>query len=150
MSLGIYTLDSQGSYSKHSDDGSMSNPITTVHHGRDGDTIEKQLWIKSSNDNAYSNIQVKPVSISSDDDIGIGTYRGTSGWGVKLMEHPGHNPTEAEWDAVEYGAVCDIADDITSSNDARVFWCRIESPRGINVQNKNNIKFVILYTETPV
>jgi hypothetical protein len=147
MSLGVYKINDLGAYEQHSEDGAMTNPITTVHHGRDGDVFEKQLYIIASDEHAYTNIQVKAVSTTSDDDIGLGSNEGTSGWGVKLTTQD-YNPTETDWDAIEYGVAVDISS-IAASTTIRSFWVRIESPRGISVGNKENIKLLLFYTDTP-
>ena len=147
MSLGVYKINDLGAYEQYSEDSAMTNPITTVHHGRDGDTFEKQHYIIASDEHTYTNIQIKAVSITSDDDIGLGSNSGTSGWGVKLTTQD-YNPTETDWDAVEYGVATDIAN-IAASTTIRPFWLRIESPRGISIGNKENIKLLLFYTDTP-
>ena len=147
MPLGIYQLTDADEYEKFSDDSTMSNPITTVHHGRDGDTCEQKLYIKADNGSVYTNIQVKAITTGADD-IGVGTYRGTTGWGIKLKVDPGHSPTETEWDAIEYGVAIDIDLIDADATAVRPFWFRIESPLGISVGNKENNSLQILYTET--
>jgi hypothetical protein len=149
MSLLVYEQTSPGVYAAFSVGGSHTDPITTVHHGRNGDTFERQLYVGrvSGNSSDFTNVQVKPDSLNSELDIGSGSNPGDSGWGVKIMVDPGHDPTESEWTATDYGTTI-ILDDI--STDIKLpFWFRIESPRGIDIQNKKNITLYLMFTETP-
>jgi hypothetical protein len=149
MPLGIYEKVAEGRYVAYSTNGDQTNPITTVHHGRNGDTFERRLFLKADNNHVYTNISVKPISKTSDDDIGLGGNPGTSGWGVKVMADPNHTPTEKDWDSVEYGVSVDYGEGVSISDTNTVipFWFRIESPRGINVTNKENIALQLLYTD---
>ncbi len=149
MSLLIYEQTSPGVYAEFSVDGAHTDPLTTVHHGRNGDTFERELYLgrPSGNSSDFTNVRIKADSLTEDSDIGSGSSPGDSGWGVKLMVDPGHDPTESEWDATDYGSTIDF-EDIDSDN-KQPFWFRIESPRGISIQNKKNIALLILLTETP-
>jgi hypothetical protein len=147
MALGIYSLG-DGTYTEHSYDTAMTNPITTVHHGRDGTVTEKKLYVKSDNSSTYTLINVIPITLSSSNDIGLGSDAGNTGWGVKVMADPGRTPTENDWAQVEYGASVSIAS-IGSSSEVRGFYFRIESPRGIPVGNKTNISLQLQYLEIP-
>ena len=147
MALGVYSLVGVD-YIKHSEDGTQTDPIATVHHGRDGDTFNKKLFIKSNNTNTYTNIQIKATS-SDGLDIGSGITPGTTGWGVKLMEDPGHDPTELEWDATDYGTTISFTGEtITDTTTVLPFWFRVESPRGQSIRNKTGISLVLMFVET--
>lgn len=149
MSLLVYEQTSPGVYSDFSIDGEHTDPITTVHHGRNGDTFERELYVgrPTGNTSDFTNVRIKADSLTIDDDIGSGSSPGTTGWGVKLMVDPGHDPTESEWDATDYGSTISLAN---ISTDAKLpFWFRIESPRGVSIQNKKNIALLVLFTETP-
>jgi len=144
MALHVYSKDVNDNYVLHSEDGAQTKPIITVHHGRDGTTQEIELYVRADDEGSYSNIQITATT-SGADDIGWGDSRGTTGWGVKLMVDAGITPTETDWAALEYGNTIDITD-ITSSSDVRTFWYRLESPRNISVQMKQNISLQLLYT----
>jgi hypothetical protein len=149
MSLLVYEQTSPGVYVAFSISGTHTDPITTVHHGRNGDTFERKLYVgrESGNANTFTNVRVKPDSLTAEDDIGSGSNPGSTGWGIKVMVDPGHDPTEAEWDATDYGDTIRLSD---ISSDAKLpFWLRIESPRGISIQNKKNITLLLMFTETP-
>jgi hypothetical protein len=148
MSLLVYEQTSPGVYAAFSVGGTHTDPITTVHHGRNGDTFEEQLYLgrESGNTSTFTNVQIEAISAGVDD-IGSGSNPGATGWGIKLMVDPGHDPTETEWDATNYGDAIDLAD---ISTDAKLpFWLRIESPRGVSIQNKKNISLYLMFTETP-
>ena len=148
MTLRIYEQTSPGVYSDFSIDGDFSNPLTTTHDGKTGSTLEMKLYVgrASGSTSSYERIQVKPVSLTSDNDIDP-TGPSQTGWGVKVMADPGHTPTETEWSEVDYGAAVDIAD--ISDNSKLPFWYRIESPAGIRAGNKKNIALVVMFTEVP-
>ena len=149
MSLRIYEQTSPGEYSAFSIDGDHTAPLTTVHHGRNGDTFEQKLYLGRITGNAstFTNVRVKAASLTSSDDIGSGSNPGDTGWGVKLMLDPGHDPTQSDWDSADYGTILEFSD--ISSDTKLPFWFRIESPRGISIQNKQNIALYIMFTETP-
>jgi len=149
MSLLVSKQTSPGVYSNFSIDGAQTSPLTTIHHGRNGHTEELKLYLgrEAGNTSTFTNVCVTPVT-SGAADIGDPSGPGTTGWGVKVMIDPGHEPTEAEWDTVDYGLAAGPFADI--STDRKLpFWFRIESPRGIIVQNKTNISLLITFTETP-
>ena len=149
MSLLVYEQTSPGVYVAHSTEGTHTNPLTTIHHGRNGDTFEKKRYVgrESGNTSTFTNVKVEAVSLTSESDIGSGSNPGTTGWGVKLMVDSGHSPTENEWDAIDYGDTIEL-DDI-SSDSKLPFWFRIESPRGVSIKNKKNIALLVMFTETP-
>ncbi len=150
MSLLVFKQTSPGIYSAFSMDGVYTNPITTVHHGRNGDTFEQQLYIgrEIGNASSFTNVRIKPISsINTAVYVGSENSPGTSGWGVKIMVDPGHEPTESEWDMTNYGSTIDLAN--ISTDTKLPFWFRIESPRGIAIQNKKDIALLLMFTETP-
>ena len=148
MALGIYRLVSPGDYEKHSEDGAASNPITTKHHGRNGDTFELKRYVRADDEHTYTNIQVAAQSLDADDDIGEGSEPGNTGWGVKLLLDTGSDPTENDWDVIDYGDPVDVSN-ISDSSTYIAFWYRIESPPGEDVKTKDNIGLYLYYKDTP-
>lgn len=148
MALGVYRQVSVGVYEEYSTDGDQTNPIASVHHGRNGTTEEKKLYVRADDAHTYTNIQVAPESTSSDDDIGSGSNPGATGWGAKLLLDTGSDPTESDWEAVDYGAAINISD-ISDSSTYIPFWFRLESPRNIRIGNKTNIVLSLYYKDTP-
>lgn len=150
MVLGVFSEVSPGVFQEHSAGDTFANPVTTVHHGRNGDSFDIKLFVRSDGSFDHTNIQVQPISTS--DDIGMGIEKGTSGWGVKLFSSatPGYVPTEEDWSGVEYGVAIDVADMSAASGvEYSEFWYRPSSPKGESVGNKTNIKLGLLYTESP-
>lgn len=151
MSLSIYEQTSPGVYNDFSIEGAHTDPITTIHHGRNGDTFELKLYVgrESGNTSDFTNVKVEATSLTTELDIGTGSTPGDTGWGVKLMVDPGHDPTESEWDATDYGNTIELVD-ISDPDDSKLpFWYRIESPRGVEIKNKKNIALLVMFTETP-
>jgi hypothetical protein len=147
MSLAVYEEVSPGIYEAFSINGAQTNPVTTVHDGKKGTIEEKKLYVRADDAHAYTLIQVKPKSLTIDSDIGSGSNPGSSGWGIKLFA--GENqPSQAEWEAMDYGATIDVAN-ISNSSTYRPFWTRVHSPSGIRVSNKTNIALYLKYLDTP-
>lgn len=145
MSLRVFEQTSPGVYEEFSINDAFDNPITTVHHGKNGDTFERKLYIGRTigDEHSYADIVITPVSKTEDDDIGSGANIGATGWGVKIMLDEGHTPSESEWDATYYGTSISTEDIAT---DVRIpFWFRIESPTGISVGNKRNISLLVTF-----
>ena len=150
--LNVYNEKSPGVFEQYSVNDTFTNPITTKHHGRNGNSEEVKLFLGSDGVFDHTNIQIEAITTDGVDDIGIGDERGTSGWGIKLFRSSsaGYIPTEQDWASVEYGALIDMPDMLkTAGVQYNAFWLRIESPRGISIANKTNIKLAIKFTESP-
>lgn len=152
--LHVYELTSPGGYEAISEDGALSNPVTTTHDGKTGEITEMKLYVGRDNVSSYSNIRVSATSTAGDL-VEIysagGASRGTSGWGVKLWPpgpvDPGYDPREKDWDDTKYGTTIEIAD--IDSSIKRSFWYKIESPAGIRVENKTSISLILQFVEAP-
>lgn len=146
MTLVVFQETEPSVFEEISYDGDMSNPITTTHNGQLAETFEKKLYVGRpvGNVSTFTNISLQPVSSGTQDIDPDGDE--PTGWGVKIMNDPGRTPTETDWAVVDYGDPIDITD---ISTDSKIpFWFRIESPRGISIQNKTNISLELTYTET--
>jgi len=149
MTLDIYEETSEGVYTAISVDGAFTNPFTTVHHSRSGDTIIHELFVRADNSNSYSAIKVKADTTDGANDVGSGSSPGSSGWGVKLWSSTSsREPTEEDWRKVNYGESCYVSN-LASSSTYVPFWVRIESPPLVQVraQNKENIALYLEYIE---
>lgn len=150
MVLVVFQETSPSVYEEISYDGDFSNPITTVHNGQLAETYEKKLYIgrPDGNTSIFTNITLTPDSSGTQDIDPDGID--PSGWGVKILIDPGHDPTETDWAGVDYGGPITEEDIGDITTDAKVaFWFRVQSPRGISIQNKTNIFLTLVYTETP-
>lgn len=152
MALDIYREVSTGIYSVYGqygvEDGLL--PITTTHDGVLGEVVEMKLFIRNDDPTEYyENISVYPVSMTTPDDT-IGT---ATGFGVKL--NAGNiQPTEAEWDAIDYANTISL-DNIGSvglgdTSTYLPFWFRMEVPSGASVNNKENIVLRVPYTASAI
>jgi len=148
MGLGIYREVSAGVYSIYKVDGASDSllPITTTHDGVLGEVVEVKLFIRNNNASEYyTDIELEPVSKTVPSDV-IGT---ATGHGVK-MRAGNTQPTEAEWDAIDYATTLSFSD-IGSSGSADTntylpFWYRIECPAGAPADNKENVVLRLYYT----
>jgi len=151
MALHVYEKTGPATYVQISEADAETNPLTSTHHGRDGDTFEQRFYVRSDNiARTDTNIQVLVDDGTAgawvDIDPGLG---GASGWGIKLMsELPAdRDATEEDWAAINYGDPVDIPDIILDNTTYVTFWYRVESPRAIDIGNKKNIELYIAYTE---
>jgi len=153
MALGVYFRDSNGAMSLATNGVDTSNPITTIHDGKDGDTNAIVLYLR--NDNAtkwYSNILILPLDLIDANPYGDVGYVET-GWGVKLNKG-GSEPTDAEWADIDWGSHIHM-DNVGSgvAGDAATyypFWYLISCPPNTNAQNKSDIVLNVTYTENAV
>jgi hypothetical protein len=152
MALDIYREVSTGTYAVYGRDGVDDNllPIITTHDGVLGEVVEVKLFVRNDDSSEYyRNITVTPVcKTSPDDTLGIVT-----GHGVKL-NLGSDQPTEAEWEAIDYGQGISLEDiGASGSGDTSTytaFWYRVEAPAGAPADNKENIVLRVSYTASAV
>jgi hypothetical protein len=152
MALDLYREVSTGTYAIYKLDGADDTllPIITTHDGVLGEVVETKLFIRNDDvTEYYEDVTVQPIAKTlPDDTIGIST-----GHGIKL--NAGNTqPTEAEWDALDYADSISMAD-IGASGLGDVstylpFWYRAEVPAGAPADNKENIVLRISYTASAV
>jgi hypothetical protein len=152
MSLDIYREVSTGVYTVYGQDGVDDGylPIITTHDGVLGETVETKLFVRNDDlTEYYEDITVTPISKTVPDDT-IGT---ASGHGVKL-NLGNTQPTEAEWEAIDYGDPISLSDiGAAGSGDISTyiaFWYRVEVPAGAPADNKENIILRLSYTANSV
>ena len=77
MSLLVYEQTSPGVYNDFSIEGAHTDPITTIHHGRNGDTFELELYVgrESGNTSDFTNVKVEASSLTAEDDIGNASWQ---------------------------------------------------------------------------
>lgn len=148
MGLGIY---SEPFGDKFSEDGSQVSPITTTHKGNDGEIIELLLYLRNDDPNQwYSDISIVGIDVSSPDDTqgDLGT-----GWGIKLSAGL-EQPTKGKWAAIKFAntIIMPTIGGVGSPDTTTFypFWYRIQSPPGIDVQTKIDIKLKIDFTRNAV
>ena len=125
MSLGLY--DSSQVLMPASG-GSVTDPLRTVHNGRNGGAYETKMYIRNSDPAVY--YHGITISYTSDPGIDSGVL-GNSGWSIKLSKGE-RQPTEAEWDQVTSGSSIPMADiGASGSPDTSTyypFWVRVYCP----------------------
>ena len=139
MSLNIYEQTGPSSFKQFSKDAEQLNPVHTTHNGREGEVVERLLFLRNNDISLfYTNITLQPFDGQGDDD----TIEVVTGWAVKL--NPGsQQPTENEWDAITPGSSINMSGvGAPSAGDDSTFfpfWYRIKVPRFTRVQNKTDI-----------
>lgn len=127
-----------------------STYIETTHDCELGETQELQLFLRNDDNSLYfTDISIRAESLTSlNDVIGVET-----GWGVKLYSGA-TQPTEAEWEIIDYGNSISMTDiGATSSPDTTTYlplWFRIECPAGITPTIKENIALHVEYESASV
>lgn len=154
MSLKIYYQNSSSVYVEVTEDDDITDPVHTIHDGKNGDVKTTALYLHNDGSSAlwYSNIIIEPYDLVDGDTYDDTSYLDT-GWGVKLSQG-GTEPTETEWNDIEWGAEISMSN-IGSDSLADVatyypFWYLITCPPNTNAQNKRDIVLRIKYTENAV
>ncbi len=152
MGLDLYREVSTGTYAIYGEDGANDGllPIVTTHDGVLGETVEIKLFVRNDDiTEYYEDISVLPVSKTTPDE----TIATANGHGVKLS-YGGTQPTEAQWEAIDYGTAIDFADiGVAGTGDTSTylsFWYRVEVPAGSSADNKDNIVLRLSYTASSV
>lgn len=136
-----------------SSDTDLSQPVKTIHNGRDGDTRTVCLYLR--NDDAakwFSNIRVTPLDLVEEDGYYDVDYTDT-GWGVKLSEGT-EEPSSGEWDDIDWGDYIDMSDigtvDAADTTTYHPFWYLISCPPNTDAKIKTDIVLNVSRTENAV
>jgi len=149
VALAIYQEKSTGVYEKISlvSETVDKMPITTVHNGETGDSVELKLYVRADDTKVYySSITAYPENLTATNYI-----NGTStGWGIK-MRVGGIQPTPSEWEKISYGNTISFSNIGTSSigniSTFLPFWVRIECPSNSPIRVKEGTSITLSYTE---
>jgi len=148
MGLDIYRQVSAGVYSIYKVDGADDDrlPIITTHDGVLGEVVETKLAVRNDDSSEYyTSVTMIPIGKTSPSDVtGVAT-----GHGVKLS-YGDTQPTEAEWDAIDYANSIAFSDfgsaGNADTNSYLPFWYRVECPAGAPADNKENNTLRLSYT----
>lgn len=152
MALGMY-YKQYDVYLRVSQDTELTNPVTTSHDGKNGDTQTVQLYIRNDDDTKwYSNIIITPVDLVDAEPYGDVVHSET-GWGVKLSKGA-TEPTSGQWDDIAWGNSVTM-DDVGSDSAGDIntyysFWYLISCPPNIDAQVKTDIVLNVSETENAV
>ena len=152
MGLGLYFKKDDVFYAITSV-GDLTQPLTTIHDGKTGDTQTVQVYIRNNDSSKwFSNIIIKPVDLIDANPYGDIIYTET-GWGVKL-NNGSEEPTQSEWEDIEWGNeinVDDIGTNLLANTTAYYpFWFLITCPPNTNAKIKTDIVLDVAYTENSV
>lgn len=153
MGLKLYYKDSDDAFVEISSGSDLASPVTTVHDGRLGDVITKQLYLRND-DSAkwFSTVSIAPFDSEDANPYGDIGYTET-GWGVKLSKGA-DEPSSNQWEDIDWGAQISM-DNIGSDlgADTAVYyplWYYITCPPNTNAQVKTDIMLTVSYTENSV
>lgn len=135
MTIRVYEETTPGSYSTFFLDGSLEayDPIQITADGSLGEVVEKLLYIRSDAAGSFEDISVQAVSKVSPSKVdGVST-----GFGAKIRVGA-TQPTEAEWEDVDYASQESLSD-ISSTSTYLPFWIRFECPAGASVNNFEDV-----------
>ena len=162
MSLDIYEYDaSNNSYVLISQDGLQTRPVQTTHNGTTGEVVEKQLFLRNSNELFYyTNIALKstPASrVKIDDPNHPEAYISykiitkdikPSGEAWKI-----NPPTKTEWAAAISGDAVPCLD-IGTTNEAdtsyKSFWIQVSIPSGTRIGALKDISIELTAEANPL
>ena len=153
MGLKLYYKTEEDSFAAITNNGDLTQPLTTTHDGKTGDEQTVQVYLR--NDDAtkwYSNIIIKPVDLVDANPYGDIIYSET-GWGVKLNKGS-EEPTQGEWEDLDWGDSINM-ENIGSNSLANTatyypFWFLITCPPNTNAKIKTDIVLNVSYTENSV
>jgi hypothetical protein len=151
MGLKLYNKKDDVFYEISSDD--MTNPVTTVHDGRTGDTQTVQLFIRNDDITKwFSNIEISSLDLVDANPYGD-VYFSETGWGVKLSSSE-LEPNEDEWTDISWGNRIMIsaigADTGADTTTYYPFWYLVTCPPNTNAIIKEDIVLNVSYTENSV
>jgi len=135
------------------DSGDLTSPLTSIHDGKTGDIQTIQVYVRNDDTTLwFSNVKIQPVDLVDANPYGDVVYSET-GWGVKLSQGA-EEPTEGEWDDIEWGNQIDMAN-LGSNSGANTttylpFWYYITCPPNTDAKVKTDIVLNVSYTENSV
>ena len=152
MGLLLYFKEND-EYEQITHSGDLTNPLSTVHDGKNGDTQTIQVYLRNDDITKwFSNIRIKPVDLIDANPYGDIIYTET-GWGVKLSQGSS-SPSESEWEDIEWGneiSMDDIGTELLgNTNTYYSFWYLITCPPNTDAKIKTDIVIDVAYTENSV
>lgn len=139
MGLGIYTAADVNSAISL---GDRSSPLQIALNGKNGDSKEIQLFVRSDSDIlTYTSITVRPVLLTGDKNLISGTdfY-----WKLKVGSL---QPTSSEWSVITAGNTIAIPD-LSDSGTFAAFWLKVVIPVNATTSSFTHISLRIEATET--
>lgn len=141
MALKIYSYDPFLKIYQEVSSGTDISPVVFKHDGFRGEEVQKKLFVRNdSASNFYLNVQITPISVSTDI---------SSGDSILAKLYAGElAPTD--WDEIDTANTIDIADigSISAGDTAyKPFWFYIFVPKGMKVQTIQDISLSLSFSE---
>lgn len=152
MSLSLYEYDKDNNqYLEISQNGLQSRPIQTTHNGTNGETVEKQLFLKNNDDNFYySAIRLTPVPANK---VRIGDVNFPEAYiGYKVIIK-NTQPTRSEWAATQSGDTAFIANIGTTDladTSYKPIWIQVTIPPGARIGALRDVSIQLDAEENPI
>jgi|LakMenEpi03Aug12_release.lakeMendotaPanAssembly.Ray.scaffolds.fasta_scaffold1191447_1 hypothetical protein len=152
MSLSIFEYDKDNNqYLEISQDGMQSRPIQTTHNGTNGETVEKQLFLKNNNaDFYYTDIRLTPVPATK---VRLGDVNYPEAYiGYKVIVKDAQ-PSRSEWASTQSGDVAIITNVGTTNlgdTSYKPLWIQVTIPPGARIGALRDVSIQLTAEENPI
>jgi len=152
MGLSIYEYDKDNNqYLEISQNGLQTRPIQTTHNGTNGEVVEKQLFLRNTDDNFYYN-NIRLTSTPSTK-VRIGDVNFPEAYiGYKIIVKE-TQPTRSEWAATQSGDTSVIANIGTTDlgdTSYKPLWIQVSIPPGTRIGALRDVSIQLLAEENPI
>jgi hypothetical protein len=152
MALSLYEYDKDNNqYLEISQDGLQTRPVQTTHNGTNGETVEKQLFLRNNDDNFYyTGIQLIPTPATK---VRIGDVNFPEAYiGYKIIVKD-TQPTKSEWSATQSGDTAFITNiGTTDLGDTayKPLWIQVTIPPGTRIGALRDVSISLRAEENPL
>jgi hypothetical protein len=152
MSINLYEYDKDNNqYLEISQNGLQSRPIQTTHNGTNGEIVERQLFIRNTNENFYyTNTMLTAIPATK---VRVGDINYPEAYiGYKIIIKD-TQPTKAEWAAAESGDTVNIINIGTTDladTAYKPFWVQVNIPPGARIGALRDVSIELESEENPI
>lgn len=152
MSLSLYEYDKDNNqYLNISEDGLQTRPIQTTHDGTNGEVVEKQLFLRNSNDDFYYN-NIKLTAVPSTK-VKVGDVNFPEAFiGYKIIVKD-TQPTKSEWASTQSGddaIVPNIGTTNLGDTSYKPLWIQVTIPPGSRIGALRDVSLALTAEENPI
>lgn len=152
MSLNLYEYDKDNNqYLRISEDGLQTRPVQTTHNGTNGEVVEKQLFIRNSDENFYfTNIRLTPSPATK---VRVGDVNYPEAFiGYKIIIK-NTQPTKSEWASTESGNTAiftNIGTTDLSDTSYKPIWIQVSVPPGTRIGALRDVRIECEAEQNPI
>lgn len=152
MALSLYEYDKDNNqYLEISQNGLQTHPIQTTHNGTNGETVEKQLFIRNDDeDYYYTDIQLTPTPATK---VRIGDINFPEAYiGYKIIIKD-TQPTKSEWAAKQSGdqaIITNIGTTDLADTAYKPLWIQVTIPPGARIGALRDVSILLSAEENPI